>query len=159
MTVSSMTRTNIVSYNDEMARIVEGLPDGVFRTDRDGKLRYLSGTGKQLLGLERGLDPGGSDLADILLELNDRYEIMMHQRWQGHDYYAAWFEKTINNARLALFSTYEGGHCAFQSLMEQADGNIYKFHNLAEDQAKLPKNEREKWLNKTCPVIASASKL
>jgi len=97
--------------------------------------------------------------ADTLLGLKDRYKKMLAERWQGHDYYASWFEKPVNNARLSLFSTYEGGQCAFRNLMSQADGNIYKFHSLAEKQAKLPKDEREKWLNQTCPVIASASNL
>ena len=97
--------------------------------------------------------------ADILLGLTERYKKMVHKHWQGHDYYAAWFEKPVNNARLALFSTYEGGQCAFQGLMDKADGNIHKFHNLAENQAKLPKDERDKWLNQTCLNIASAANL
>lgn len=95
----------------------------------------------------------------ILHGLTQSYQQIVTERWQGQDYYSGWFEKPLNNARLALFNTYEGGNCAFQSLMKQASGNMVTFQTLAETQAKLHKDEREKWLNSSCPVVAPAAKL
>jgi len=84
---------------------------------------------------------------------------LIRNKWAGEHYFSTWIEEPVNNARLALFSTYQSGRCAFQSLMEKAAGNMPEFHRLAMQQAELKKEQRDKWLNQSCTVIASASKL
>lgn len=95
----------------------------------------------------------------ILNALQDDYQKMVENRWQQQDYYATWFNKPVNNARLALFDTYDGGQCAFGLLFKKAQGNMAEFNRLAKQHSKLPTQERNKWLNQTCPVVAPATDL
>jgi predicted aminopeptidase len=81
------------------------------------------------------------------------YEQLSKNSWQGRRYYASWFEEPLNNARLALFSTYAGSDCAFQSLLDQASGDIQEFHRLAEQKSRAPKDERQQWLKLPCTSI------
>jgi predicted aminopeptidase len=84
---------------------------------------------------------------------------MVTNKWQGQDFYRRWFESPLNNARLALFDTYDGGQCAFEHLYDMAQRNMMQFNRLAREQARLPKQERDNWLNQTCPVVAPATDL
>lgn len=95
----------------------------------------------------------------IFEEMRSGYQQLVTGTWDGKDYYANWFAKPINNARLALFDTYDGGQCAFRHLLNEAEGNMIKFNQLAEEQAKLSTRERNLWLNQTCPVVAPATDL
>jgi len=95
----------------------------------------------------------------ILSNMQHSYQQMVVQHWDGKDYYAAWFEKPVNNARLALFDTYAGGQCAFGHLLNESQGNMIVFNQLANEHSKLPSKERNQWLNQTCPIIAPATDL
>ena len=95
----------------------------------------------------------------LLNALQGDYQKMVENRWKGQDYYATWFNKPVNNARLALFDTYDGGRCAFGLLFEKAQGNMVEFNELVRKHSKLPTQERNKWLNQTCPVVALATDL
>lgn len=95
----------------------------------------------------------------ILSSMQNDYQQMVEQRWNDKNYYATWFEKPVNNARLALFDTYDGGQCAFGHLLNEAQGNMIKFNQLARERSKLPTRERNIWLNQTCPVVAPATDL
>jgi predicted aminopeptidase len=83
------------------------------------------------------------------------YEQLRETNWHGRGYYASWFEEPVNNARLALFSTYEGSHCAFQGLLDQAQGDLQVFHQLAVQKSRTEKDERQRWLNQPCSSITS----
>ena len=83
------------------------------------------------------------------------YEQLRETNWHGTGYYASWFEEPLNNARLALFSTYEGSHCAFQSLLDQAQGDLQVFHQLAVQKSTTEKDQRQRWLNQPCSSITS----
>jgi predicted aminopeptidase len=80
------------------------------------------------------------------------YQKLRDQKWRGKGYYSAWFREPLNNARLALYNTYEGSHCAFQRLWEQSAGDWRKFHRLAEQKSRLPDMERSEWLKQSCAV-------
>lgn len=97
--------------------------------------------------------------ANILADLVSSHKELIRNQWAGEPYFSTWIENPANNARLALFNTYQSGQCAFQVLMEQAGGNMPEFHRLAEQQRELTREQRDKWLNQTCTVVASASKL
>jgi len=92
--------------------------------------------------------------AEIFTALEHDYQQLSDEKWQGKRYYSSWFREPLNNARLALYNTYEGSHCAFQGLWEQSRGNWQKFHHLAEQKSGLQKDERREWLKQTCPEIA-----
>ena len=88
---------------------------------------------------------------EIFNSFSHSYEQLSAEKWNGKRYYASWFEGPANNARLALYNTYKGSHCAFQGLFDQAGGDIRVFHRLAEQKSKLKKEDRETWLNQVCP--------
>lgn len=93
----------------------------------------------------------------IFTNFSNAYDAMSIDKWQGRNYFSNWFEVPLNNARLALYSTYEDSRCAFKSLLEQAKNDISEFHFLAEQKAKLKKAARNRWLNQNCKnnVLAS----
>ena len=90
--------------------------------------------------------------ADIFRSFTHAYKRLIAEKWQGRRYYANWFEKPVNNARLALYNTYEGSHCAFQRLLDKAEGDLQTFHQLAEQKSRLQKDQRKEWLQQTCDV-------
>ena len=92
--------------------------------------------------------------AEIFDSLSISHEQLITGKWGGKRYYDAWFEDPPNNARLALYSTYEGSVCAFKGLLDKAHGDLKKFHRLAEQISELQKVEREEWLKQTCVSIA-----
>ncbi len=94
--------------------------------------------------------------ADIFSALEQDYQQLRDSRWQGKPYYAAWFKEPLNNARLALYNTYEGSHCAFQALWDESAGDWQKFHHLAEQKSRLAKDERQEWLKQSCPDSCTA---
>jgi len=92
--------------------------------------------------------------AEIFESLSYSHEQLITDKWGGKRYYNAWFENPPNNARLALYSTYKGGACSFQGLLDKADGDLKEFHRLAQQVSELQKAEREDWLKQTCVSIA-----
>ena len=88
--------------------------------------------------------------ADIFNSIPGSLDTLQTEKWQGRRYYANWSEGPYNNARLALFNTYEGSHCAFQSLWNKANGDAGDFHQLAKQMSKLQDDKRAEWLNQTC---------
>jgi len=116
-----------------------------------GKARF------QLAGLYRSNETVTAmrrQKAEIFRAFEHDYQELSDEKWQGKPYYSAWFKEPLNNARLALYNTYEGSHCAFQGLWDKSAGDWQKFHQLAEQKSKLPNDERQEWLNEKCPGIA-----
>ena len=93
--------------------------------------------------------------AEIFLRLSHSYERLVVEKWHGKSYYNSWFKDPLNNAKLALYDTYEGGRCAFIGLMEMAEGDLRVFHRLAEQKSRLQEKERQQWLKQTCVTITS----
>jgi predicted aminopeptidase len=97
--------------------------------------------------------------ADILRGLAFSYDQLRADKWDDKDYFSGWFAEPLNNAKLALYNTYEGGHCAFRNVYDQSNGSMQAFHRLAEQQANLSKKERGEWLKQSCPPIAPKESL
>ena len=97
--------------------------------------------------------------AELLQGLAVSYDLLRADKWDNKDYFSGWFAEPLNNAKLALFNTYEGGQCAFQNLYGRTKGDMRDFHRLAEQQARLSKDERRIWLEQPCDAIVSVSKL
>lgn len=85
-----------------------------------------------------------------LLAMKAEYRRMVDEEWQGRDYFGGWMAGELNNARLALANSYNGGACAFAALYRQADGQLQGFYELAEKKAKLSPEQREAWLQAPC---------
>jgi predicted aminopeptidase len=89
--------------------------------------------------------------------MKKEYDSIVESRWEERDYFQGWMNSGLNNARLALLQSYQGGICAFARLFETASGNFEDFDRLVRDQAGLPDEERHHWLSKGC--IASDANL
>jgi predicted aminopeptidase len=88
--------------------------------------------------------------ASVFAKIPTTLQQLQSDRWKSKQYYAAWSEGPYNNARLAIFDTYEGAYCAFAGLWEEAGGNARVFHQLAERQAGLTAERRKAWLDLVC---------
>lgn len=86
----------------------------------------------------------------IFSDMEAEYRSMVDEQWGGRDFFKAWFTRELNNAQLALASSYQGGVCSFRKLYESADRDIVRFHQLAAEKASLDKHQRSAWLNQPC---------
>jgi len=117
-----------------------------------GKLEFLYRSGNSEVVMRQ-------QKTEILNDLRQAFERTKTVQWQDKNYFPDWFDKPVNNARLALYNTYEGSQCAFERLLDQSGGNIQKFHRLADQHSRLPKTSREEWLKQSCTPIASTDNL
>jgi len=81
----------------------------------------------------------------ILKSLRKAY-YSLRKEWNGYAGFDHWFNKPLNNARLAPVGTYQGHVAAFAALLKQHDGNLLEFYMHAEQLSELPKDERRKRL-------------
>lgn len=95
----------------------------------------------------------------LFKDLEDNYQSMVKDDWDGHSYYSGWFSRSLNNARLALIDSYQGGVCAFTTLYHSVDGDMAHFQQLSAEKARLNNELRREWLNQPCGVIASEGNL
>lgn len=63
-----------------------------------------------------------------------RYADVKQQRWQGKGWYDAWFDKPINNARLAAIATYRDLVPAFEQLLQACDNDFARFYKIVAEQ-------------------------
>jgi predicted aminopeptidase len=62
--------------------------------------------------------------------------------WGGYPGYDRWFVSDLNNAKLALVTTYNVYVPAFERLLAEQQGDMSKFHEAVAVLSKLPKEER-----------------
>lgn len=67
----------------------------------------------------------------------------LKQSWSGYDGYDAWFGRELNNAQLSTVASYNDLVPAFDSLLQQAEGDLEQFYRLVQELAELPADERE----------------
>lgn len=92
-------------------------------------------------------------------DLREAYRLLVDTHWGGRSYYNSLLSRELNNARLALINSYQGGACAFEELYRTAGEDIALFHQLAAEKATLGAEQRTSWLNQPCAVIASNNDL
>ncbi len=99
---------------------------------------------RELERLYGGADPEpATEKAAIFERFRSRHETLK-ERWHGVSPIDHWFEGAgPNNARLALFSTYELAVPAFVALFEQCDRSWTCFYGAAEELAALERPERQ----------------
>lgn len=71
----------------------------------------------------------------------------LRARWGGYSGYDSWFEKPLNNARLAGVATYTQWVGSFETLFERSDQHFQQFFKAAADLAALPLDQRRDRLN------------
>ena len=86
--------------------------------------------------------------------LQKDYRQMVKERWEGRDYFGGWFRRELNNAHLALMSSYESGACAFSALFEESDRSVRQFQEAAREKSRLDADARKAWLEQPCQDVA-----
>lgn len=150
------------SFSEAFAEVVEG--EGVKRwLNRQGEFppdKTLEGQVRQeafynlLLQSRRELESlyNSGKPVDIMREkkkavfseLNRRYRTLRDEVWHGYSGYDRWFERPVNNARLAGVATYHDRKPAFIGLLKRVDGNLSLFYQEVASLAKRPRAERDK---------------
>jgi len=77
----------------------------------------------------------------ILTSLRKEY-LYLKKQWGGYEGYDHWFNKPLNNARLAPVGTYHGYVDTFASLLERHNNDLLKFYLYAEEVSALPVAQR-----------------
>ena len=83
--------------------------------------------------------------------LAERYA-ELKQRWDGFDGFDRWFDRPVNNARLASVATYEEWVPAFLALAEAKGNGLSGFYQACKDLSDLPPRERHQQLMAWAPL-------
>lgn len=149
------------SFNEAFAEVVEG--EGVKRwLSRKGQTPVTATTERQqafadlLLQSRRELEAlyaSGKSVAvmreekkAVFTNLRLRYQLLRDEKWQGYSGFDRWFERPVNNARLASVATYHDRKPPFLALLHRADGDLLRFYHEAAELARRPRAERDKIL-------------
>ena len=108
---------------------------------------------------DHGIEAMRANKKSIFSAMESEYNRLVNDQWNSEDYFKSWFSSDLNNARLALISSYQGGACAFTNLYESAGRNLLQFQQLAAEKAALNGKQRTAWLNQPCATIASGRDL
>jgi predicted aminopeptidase len=83
--------------------------------------------------------------AKLFYQLRQDHDILREQ-WNDKSRYDYWFNRSLNNAKMASVLTYQDLVPAFLSLLNHRKGDIRSFYNECQKLAKLPKTERHRRL-------------
>jgi predicted aminopeptidase len=109
----------------------------LLQTRRELEVLYASGKSTQLMRAEKKA---------VLSELRQRYQLLRDEAWQGYTGFDRWFERPVNNARLAAVATYHDRKPSFLTLLQRADGDLGRFYEETAALAKHPRAERDEIL-------------
>ncbi|TXT23883.1 MAG: aminopeptidase [Gallionellaceae bacterium] len=79
--------------------------------------------------------------AEIMAEMKLAYTDLKAS-WGGDGGYDQWFERGLNNAKIASLSLYTQWVPAFEALLEQQGRDLPRFYRRVQQLARLPKEER-----------------
>jgi len=80
----------------------------------------------------------------------------LKEGWGGFSGYDAWFENSLNNAKLVSVAAYNLLVPAFQSLLAEHDGDLEKFYAAVVELAKLTPEERSARLPVDAVAVSGA---
>jgi len=69
-------------------------------------------------------------------KLRENYENTKLTRWQGEAWFDGWFERPVNNARLAAFSTYRELVPQLEALLDRCGHDLRSFYKVLESAPK-----------------------
>ena len=81
----------------------------------------------------------------VLNQLQQHYQVVKQQQWQGYSGYDHWFAE-LNNAKLTALSAYNHYVPAFISLYNSVDKDFDRFYVKAAELGHLPYSQREQRL-------------
>ena len=83
--------------------------------------------------------------------------VLLKQRWKGYTGYDRWFERKLNNARLASVATYRHLLPGFLALYAQSDRNLDSFYQACNALAELTPEQRAQQLERLIQPAASVT--
>jgi predicted aminopeptidase len=107
--------------------------------DSEGKLRANRN------GLAAPPDELRRQKTERLERLREEYQTLK-SRWGGFAEYDAWFQRSINNAKLNSVANYYDLVPGFERLLALNAGDLTGFYHEAARLAKMPKEDRHQWL-------------
>jgi predicted aminopeptidase len=75
--------------------------------------------------------------------------------WGGYAGYDRWFGRDLNNANLASVGAYDKWVPAFETMLQDAGGDLAKFYDDAKGLAKMKPEDRQRRLTELSPPAAS----
>lgn len=78
-------------------------------------------------------------------------------QWHGYAGYDHWFDRELNNARLASVATYEHWVPVFKRLLQQAGGDMTAFYLACERLGALPERQRHVKIERLLETIKKGS--
>jgi len=91
-------------------------------------------------------DKKRSKKKQILGSLRKAY-FLLRKEWDDYAGFDHWFNKPLNNARLAPVGTYQGHVTEFNLLLNKHENNLMQFYKEAEKIADMPESERKNFLS------------
>ena len=95
------------------------------------------------------LQPAPPDLAPrkqaIFATLREAYS-QLKLDWGGYSGFDRWFERPLNNARLASVGTYHALAPALRLLLQRSAGDLPAFHAACRELAKMERGQRHRYL-------------
>lgn len=120
----------------------QAFADLLLQSRRELEALYLSGKPAVVMREEKKA---------LFTALRQRYQLLRDQTWQGYSGFDRWFERPVNNARLASVATYHDRKPPFLALLHRADGDLLRFYREVAELARRPLPEREKILAELAP--------
>ncbi len=81
----------------------------------------------------------------ILAGLQGRYAALKKE-WGNYQGYDHWFDKPLNNARLAPIATYNGYLKTFETILARQNGNLASFYEEIEKLSTMTTTQRRQYL-------------
>ena len=89
---------------------------------------YQSGSNKSIMLLAK---------QRIIQNLRLKYERLKTSEWNGAQWYRAWFDGDLNNAKFSSLSTYRNQVPALRALLEACGENLSKFYTVLSGAKKI----------------------
>lgn len=83
--------------------------------------------------------------------LRERYRTLRDNAWGGYAGYDRWFERPVNNARLAAVATYHDRKPPFVALLKRSNNDLDLFYREVKTLAQRPRTERDRLLAALAP--------
>ena len=110
----------------------------------------------QAFAAETGDEVKRARKREVFAQLQDEYQRVKTQRWDGFAGYDRFFDRELNSAHLAAVGAYNDLVPAFEALLAREGGDLPRFYTATQRLAALPRVERDAALRSMVPASASA---
>ena len=100
-----------------------------------------------------------ADKKQVFAQMREYYAALKTNDWDNYSGYDYWFDKPLNNARLALAATYNDYVDSFARLFTRAGGDFATFYEHVQALAELPGEQRESKLRELAEFDPESTRL